>query len=217
MADIQFVQFSDALRVAGTVELPGVEPRTLEIRGPDFRSAIEVFINEEKSPSFVVAAKGVILAQVPTTMENAVIRSISVLSSEFTATFQSKLRFRIGSDSKSTSGLRAMMQTFLKILFTTAGTDAFVQSVGGSALRILGRQTNLQQSGALASDFAIAIRRTESQMRSLQSRQPRLPDDEKLLSAELLHVKFDPQLAAILARVELVSQSGIRAITNLEL
>jgi len=217
MADLQYFQFSDALELTGARELPGFLPRTLELHGPSFSTAVEVYINESKSPSFVISSSRVILAQVPDAVVDQPVRNISILSSEFTATIRSQIRFRIGVNPAKVSGLKAMMQTFLKLLFTTPGTDAFVKRLGGAALRNVGRNFDLGQSSDLVADFSVAVSRSESQMRALQGYQPRLPDDERLLSAKLLNVRFDPATTALIARVELISQSGIRAITNLEL
>jgi len=215
--DLQYIQFSDSLRLTGAREIPDLSPRTLQINGPDFRSAVEVIINDVESPSFVIANKNSILAQVPAGQTKSTVKSIVVLSSEFTATFQSKIRFRIGDTPKAATGLKAMMQTFLKLLLTTVGTDGFAKKTGGSALLNIGKNFDIGQSSTLVSDFAISVRRTEQQMLSLQAHQPRLPDDERLLSANLLNAKFDVNLLTLITRVELIAQSGIRAITNLEL
>ena len=215
--DLQFIQFNDALRMTGAKEIPDFVPRTLEITGVDMRNATEVLINEITSPSFVVASKHVIFAEVPEEATRDVIRSVSVLSADFTATIQSRIRFRLGTDPQKATGLKAMMQTFLKILFTTSGTDAFAKKIGGNGLRNIGRNFDLGQSSTIVADFTIAIRNTEAQMRALQSRQPRLADDERLLSANLLNAKFDASITTLIARVELFAQSGKMAIANLEL
>ena len=215
--DIQFIQFQDALRVTGADEIPDLEPRSLEITGPDFSSAIEVLINEVTSPSYVVASRTKILAEVPDSEKKVPIRGISVLSANFTATAQSRIKFKLGQDPRKVTGLRAMMQTFLKVLFTTSGTDAFSTTTGGNGLKGVGRSFNVGQSSNIISDFTIAVRRTEQQVKAMQSRQPRLPDDERLASAKLLNAKFDANLTALLARVELIAQSGKLAFANLEL
>lgn len=215
--DLQFIQFQDALPITGASEIPELVPRSLEITGIDFRNAIEVLINEATSPSFVVASKNKILAEIPDSEKSGTIRNVSVLSADFTATVQSRIRFRLGQDPKKATGLRAMMQTFLKILFTTTGTDAFAPRIGGSGLKNIGRNFDIGQSSTIASDFSIAVRRAEQQMKALQSKQPRLPDDEKLASAKLLNTKFDVNLTALIARVELIAQSGKLAYANLEL
>jgi hypothetical protein len=215
--DLQFTQFNDALELTGAREIPDYYPRTLELTGVDLSNAIEVLINEISSPSFVIASKKVIYAEVPGALTRYVIRNISVLSSDFTATIRSRIRFRLGQDPQKATGLKAMMQTFLKILFTTSGTDAFAKKVGGSGLKNIGRNFDVGQSATIVSDFAISVRSAESQMRSLQAKQPRLDDDERLLSANLLNAKFDVNLTALIARVELIAQSGRMAIANLEL
>lgn len=215
--DLQFIQFNDALKLTGAREIPNVVPRTLEITGVDMRNATEVMINEITSPSFVIASKSVIYAEVPEEATRYVIRSISVLSANFTATIRSRIRFRLGMDPQKATGLKAMMQTFLKILFTTSGTDAFAKKIGGSGLKNIGRNFDLGQSSTIVSDFTISVRSTEAQMRALQSKQPRLADDERLLSANLLNATFDVNITALIARVELIAQSGRMAIANLEL
>lgn len=215
--DLQFIQFQDALPVTGVDEIPDLVPRSLEIIGKDFRNTTEVLINESTSPSYIIAAKNRILAEVPDSEKKSTVRTVSVLSADFTATVQSRIRFSIGQDPKRATGLKAMMQIFLKILFTTSGTDAFATRLGGSGLKNIGRNFDIGQSSTIVSDFSIAVRRAEQQIKSLQSRQPRLPDDEKLASAKLLNAKFDVTLTALLARVELIAQSGKLAYANLEL
>ncbi len=215
--DLQFIQFQDALPITGVDEIPDLFPRSLEISGIDFRNATEVLINESTSPSFVIASKNKILAEVPGVDKRTTIRNVSILSADFTATVQSRIRFRFGQDPKKLTGLKAMMQVFLKLLFTTNGTDAFAPQMGGSGLKNIGRSFDVGQGSTIVSDFAIAVRRTEQQIKALQSKQPRLPDDERLAAARLLNAKFDVNLTALLARVELIAQSGKLAYANLEL
>lgn len=215
--DLQYIQFSDALELTGAEEVPDLAPRSLLLYGIDLRSAVEVYINDQLSPSFVIASKNRIIAQVPTTQRKSTIKTIEILSSDFTATVKSKILFRIGTDSKPVTGLRAMMQEYLKILFTTAGTDSFAKKIGASAIKAIGDNFDLSPGSNIVANFTIAVGRAAEQMISLQSYQPRLSDDERLLAANLLNVNFDPALTALVARIELIPQSGIRAIVNLEL
>lgn len=215
--DLQFVLFQDALRITGVREVPLIEPRSLQILGKEFYHAVEVQINETKSPSYVIANGGTIIAQVPNGQTKSNIRSVSVLSSDFTASFRSKITFRIGDDPTLTFGLKALMQSFLKLLLTTPGTDSFVQRVGGNGLKNLGGVFDSSQSASIVTDFTIAVSRTTSQIRAMQARQSRLDSDERLLSANVLHVRFEPSTTSLVARVELIPQSGKRAVVNLEL
>lgn len=215
--DLQYIQFSDSLSVTGAQEIPGLEPRSLEIRGVDFRNATKVFMNDLLSPSFVVSSQNIILAQVPTPLVKSNIQSIEVISSEFTATWQSKLIFEIGENPKLITGLQVLMQTFLKVLFTTPGSDSFVGKLGGNALKNLGGSFEVSETSSVVSDFTIAVSRTVTQIQGLQAQQTQIPDDERLLAANVLSVGFNPYLTALVARVELIAQSGRRAIVNLEL
>jgi len=215
--DISFVQYNDVLPLNDVEEVPGLEPRTLRIHGLDFDSAIDVLINDESTPSFVIADRKTIIAQVPDGQKYSTVRDISVLSSNFTATVRSKLEFKFGKDPKKITGLRAMMQMFLKVLFTTPGFDAFAKQLGGGTLTLIGGSIDVHNNPSLVAGLAIAISRTVDQIRALQARQPKIPDDERLLSAEPHGIHYDPATTALVARVELVSQSGVRAIANLEL
>lgn len=215
--DIQTFFFSDMLGVTGVEEVPDLLPRSLNIFGRDFHAAVRVLLDDQDSPSWIVVSPQQILAQVPEPLAGAIITSVQVLSSDFTATEKSKLFFELGNDTKKVTGLKAMMQTFLKILFTTPGTDAFSKSIGGGALQGLGKNFDASNTQNLVSDFAIAVRRAEMQTISLQSRQLRLPDDEKLAAANVLGVMMDVASTSLLARVELIAQSGKLAITTLEL
>jgi len=215
--DLQYIQFSDALSVTGASEIPDLVPRSLQIRGMDFRHAIKVYMNDLLSPSFVVSSNTIILAQVPTPLVKSNIQTIEVISSEFTATWQSKLIFEIGDNPKLITGLQVMMQTFLKVLFTTPGSDSFVGRLGGNALKNLGGSFEVSETSSVVSDFTIAVSRTVTQIQGLQAQQTQIPDDERLLAANVLGVSFNPYLTALVARVELIAQSGKRAIVNLEL
>jgi len=215
--DLQCFYFSDVLGITGAEDVPGISPRSLNISGTDFRHATRVLLDDQDSPSWIISSKQQILAQVPEALADSVISSIQVLSSDFTATVRSKLIFELGNDPRKLTGLKAMMQTFLKVLFTTPGTDSFAKKIGGGALQGLGKNFGAASSQNLASDFSISVRRAEVQMIALQSRQLRLPDDEKLAAANVLGVTMDVASTSLLARVELVAQSGKMAITALEL
>jgi hypothetical protein len=69
----------------------------------------------------------------------------------------------------------------------------------------------------LVSDIVIAINRTQRQIISAQSRDTRSPRDERLLSARVVSANFDKLQSAFYVKLELVSQAGRTAITNLEL
>lgn len=215
--DFQCFFFGDVMNITGAEEIPDLLPRSLNIYGKDFDHTVRVLINDMDSPSWIVVSRNQIVAQVPTPIANSNVTGIEVLSSDFTATARSKLIFELGRQTQKTSGLKAMMQTFIKILFTTPGTDVFAKRIGGGGLDSLGKSFDKNSTQNLVSEFSIAIRRAELQMIALQSHQPRLPTDERLAAANILGVRMDPVSTTLLARVELIAQSGTMAIANLEL
>jgi len=212
--DLQYIQFSDALPLTGIEEIPEMLPRSLLLHGTDLSNAIEVRVNDDKSPSFVISSVNTIIAQVPSSTIGRTIDSVTVLSSDFTASLRSVITFKIGNNPKEVSGLKALMQTWLKILLTTPGFDSFTKYLGGSVQQYVGGKYN---GGTASAAFSAAVTQTTKQVMALQTKQTRLPDDERLIGSELLGLTFDPSLPGLLARVALYTQAGTRAIANMEL
>jgi hypothetical protein len=143
--------------------------------------------------------------------------TVTVLSSNFTATIRSTLEFSFSDSPRSATGIKAMMQTFLKMLMTDRGSDSFKQTLGGSGLSSIGTTFSRTDTASITGDFATSISRTVAQIRTLQASQTQIPDEERLLSARLISNKLDVEQSALIAKVELVSQSGTSALVNLEL
>ena len=215
--DIQVVYMMDVLPVDQVAEIPGVVPRTLDIRGPDFRSVIAVELNEVNVQSFVIVSKNRILAQVPTDQEREIIRSVSVLSSNFTKTSSSKLLLEFTLNPKKVSGLKKLIQTFVLHLLKTPGSDAWYPRSGGGVTKIIGGNFSKDKVGGVAAEFTTCVHRTRSQIISLQATNTRLAPSERLAAANVLSAVFHAELSALLTRVEVVSQSGERALVGLEL
>ena len=213
--DLQYIQFNDALPLTGVSEIPDMVPRSILVQGRDLTSAVAVSINDAQSPSFVVANPQTIIAQVPDSSAGRLITSVVVASSDFTASLKSIITFMIGNEPKKVSGIKALMQMWLKILLTTPGYDSFTQNIGGGAQQYVGSQYS--GGSAATASFAIAVQQTTKQILSLQASQTRLPDDERLVASDLLGLTYDPSLPGLLARVALYTQAGARAIANMEL
>ena len=215
--DIQVTYLRDVLRVDSVTNVPGMFPRTLDIRGPDFRSVERLEINEEPSPSFAVVSSKQILAQVPESQEKSLIRTLAVLSSRFTRTEVSQIKFEFTNNPKRLVGLQKLVQNFLLYLLRTPGSDAWYQNTGGGVLKLIGAYYSKNNAGGVTAAFTTAVSRTRTQLVSLQAANPRLTDTEKLAAANVLSASFDTQQTALVARVELINQAGERAITSLEL
>lgn len=193
-------------------------PRSLDVHGEDFRSVDEVLINDIPSPDVIILGKTRLIAQLPATLQLVPsVVSVSVLSRNLTVTNRSVIRFRISDTPGRVRGILRLIQLFLKVLFATPGSDIFNRKSGGGALANIGETFGIDEGGDVISDFIISVDTTARQIISTQGRQPRLPRDERLLSARVPQAGFNRELGAIIATVELTSQAGRAALANLEL
>lgn len=219
--DLQVVQPREAIRlnrIRFTPPSPVGLPLSLDIIGEDFSSVDEVLINEIPSPDVIVLTRNRLIAQLPSILQRVPnVTSVSVLSRRLTLTSRSFIEFRLSDQPGRVRGILRLMQLFLKVLFTTPGTDIFRRRTGGGALRNLGATFGADEGGSIVSDFIISIDTTSRQIIAFQGSDPRTPRDERLLSARVLSAGFNREQGAILAAVELVSQAGQAATANLEL
>jgi hypothetical protein len=214
--DLQVVFPQEAIILNNVRILPG-PPRVVDVTGADFRAVDEVLINKVASPDYVVLSKTRLAAQVPDSLSEQHIFTVQVLSRRLTITPRSLLRFRIGQKPGKVTGIQRLLQKFLRILFTTPGTDIFNKSLGGGGLVKVGQTFGMEDGSDILSNLIIAIDTTSRQLVALQSRNPSLPPDERLLSAKVLSAGFDKAEGAIDVVVEIVSQAGRAAVANLEL
>lgn len=216
MIDLQVVFPQEAVLLNNVRILPG-PPRVVDVVGSDFRAVDEVLINGVESLDVVVVSKTRVVAQVPDILLNQKVLSVTVLSRRLTISPKSILKFRIGNSPSKVSGILRLMQKFLKLLFQTPGTDIFSKSAGGGALKNIGMTFGYGEGADVVSNLVIAIDTTARQIVSIQSRNPSVPREERLLSAKVLRAGFNKEEGAVDVAVELVSQAGRTAIANLEL
>ena len=191
--------------------------RTLDIVGEDFRSVDEVLVNGSVSPGLVIVSKTRLLAQVPAAALLQQVTSVQVVSRSLVLTDKSLIKFQIGHTPSKVRGVLRLMQIFLKVLFTTQGSDIFTQGSGASALRNLGANFGKEQGGGIISDFVVAVASAQKQIISIQSRDSSIPRDERLLSARVTRSSYNKNETALVVSVELTSQAGRAALANVML
>ncbi len=190
----------------------------VRVEGDDFRAVDEVLINDTASPDVIVLSRTLLTAQLPDMYQTMPeVRSVMVLNKQLTLSPRSLIRFRIGKSPGKVRGILRLMQLFLKVLFTSPGSDIFRPNSGGGLLRSLGTTFGQDEGSNLVSDIVIAVNRTQRQIIAAQSRDQRSPRDERLLTARIISANFDKLQSAFYVKIELVSQAGRTAITNLEL
>lgn len=217
MIDLRIIEIRDLLPVNKVEYANGVTPRSIYVRGLNFKNAHEVWINEVKSPSVVIVNGTTLLAQVPTSILDAAIRSVTVVSHRITGAKRSRIEFRIGDTTHLISGLERLIQTFVKLLLQTPGTDAFRPVVGGGLIAAAGKLSlnPITAANSVVADVQVAVSRTQQQLISLQANDSALSLSEKLLYAKLLEARFVPNEQALDCRIELANhemQSGVVAM-----
>lgn len=215
--DFQVVFPADIIPLNSVRIVPGLAPRTIDVLGEDFRAIDEVRINDVRSPSFVVLSQYRLLAQVPPSIINDTITSVGVISNRVTLTDRSLLRFKLGTRTTKVSGILRLMQTFIKVLFTTPGRDIFSPRIGGNGLAPLGANFSRNAGSSIVADFVIAVNNASKQIIAMQSRDPSIPREERLLSATVQNANFNQNEAALIVGIELLSQTGQRALSQLML
>lgn len=217
LLDFQVISAREVIKINRVRLYPASSVRTLDVIGEDFRSVDEVLINEIASPDVVVLSRTRLLAQVPDTLTNATLTSVSVISQRLAITEKSFIKFRISRTPGKVTGIMRLVQLFLKILFTTPGTDIFSPKIGGGGLKSLGSSFGLDEGGDIVSGFIISVDNTARQIIQIQSRRFNIPPDERLLSAKVIRAGYNRNETALLASVELLSQAGRVATARLEL
>jgi hypothetical protein len=215
--DFQVVFPQEALNLNLVRVADNLAVRTLDITGNDFRSVDEVLINGSKSPSVVVVSRQRLLAQVPAAALLQRITSVQVTSRSLVLTDRSVIKFQIGQTPSKVRGILRLVQLFLKVLFTTQGSDIFSPNTGASALRNLGRTFGRDEGGGIISDFVLAVSAAQRQIITSQSRDSAIPRDERLLSARITNSSYNKNEAALVVSVELTSQAGRAAVANVVL
>jgi hypothetical protein len=187
------------------------------IVGDDFTAVDEVLLNDVPSPAFTIHSATMLTAQMPVEVQGNTLVTVVVVSYRFVYTKQSLVSFRFGRTNRKTSGINRLVQLFVKTLLTSPGSDIFSHYTGGGALRNLGRTFSKDAAGGIVGDFVISVDSTTKQVIAMQSRRPRLPRDERLLSAEVQSARFDTAQTALIVSILLVSQAGTAATANIVL
>jgi hypothetical protein len=214
-SDIQVAYPQQSINISSVAMVQGLDLPTVAVIGDDFSAVDSVLINDIPSPSVVVVSKTQLVAVLPQQVYGQSVLNISVVSYRLVYTAQSVVSFRLGNTNRRATGMIRLVQLFLKVLLTTPGSDIFNPTLGGGAMVNLGRTFSLSNSGSIVSDFVISVDNTVKQIISMQARQPRLPREERLLTARVAQSYFDTAQTALIAAVNLASQAGAVATANL--
>lgn len=215
--DFQVCFPQEILPLTGVRTIDGLSVRTVDVRAADLRGADEVLINGVPAPEFVLLSDTRLLAQVPDAVLSSPISSVQVTSSRLVLSPQSRIRFRLGNTTSKVRGILRLVQLFLKILLTSQGSDIFARKIGASALRNLGDTFSAAESGRVVSDLVLSVANAQRQLIAIQARDTSIPADERLLAAKVTRAAYDRNESALVATIELTSQTGRVGLANLAL
>jgi hypothetical protein len=211
MDSIQVIRLLDVLRVNEIRNAIGVVPRSIIVKGKDFKNVEQVLINSFVAPEFVVYSTTELVAEVPEVVRDTPITDVAVLSSSLTLTDRSLVEFTFGTRPKKAKGILRLMQVFLRQLLRTPGSNIFHRRSGGGMLKRVGGVMN----DKAAADVAIAVNNAKQYIIGAQTPERNIPPIERLLSAEISALTADPKSTALYVTVVLTSHSGVRGAATL--
>ncbi len=212
MIDLQTIVLQDVVAVRRVLDLGG-SPRMLRVDGKDFRSAVEVFVNDLPVDVFVKESAHTLLLEAPEGLSDDLVRSVLVLSASLTQTESSVIRFRLTPG--KVSGIVRLMQLFVKLLMTTPGTDLYNQESGGGLQALVAIAVPGSRTSEATSRFTQIVGRVRDQITSMQASATGIPADERLASARVISVDFDKTTSTLRGRIFLSTVAGKQALANL--
>lgn len=211
MLGIQLIRLLDVLPITSFTNAPGVSPRSLIVKGENFQNVDTVLINGMVAPEFVVYKTTELIAQVPADFEDAVITDVAVLSANPSYTGKSLIELTLGTRVREISGKQRLLQNFVRLLLRTPGTNIFHKTSGGGLPKRIGAALD----DRIAADVAIAINNTKQYIIAAQTQERNIPQDERLLSAEIQGLTVDPTNASVYVTVVLTTHAGARSAATL--
>lgn len=209
--DIGFTQYIDSLGYS-SIRLVSSSPRIIEIRGEDFRKVSKVLVNNIECPSIDVVSDKVILAEMP--LEVPAINKISILSSGPTAT-KDATTVAIGMFDRvqKATGMAALIQRVIKILFTTPGTNIADPSQGVGLQGYFG--SNKADLGSATALISSLVESVEFYIKS-DINYNKLPKSEQLSSIEVNSIVWDRENQTLSIDLKITAADGNSSISQLE-
>lgn len=209
---IRLIRLLDVLPVTAARNAEGVFPRSLIITCDSLHAVDQVLFNGMLSPSFAVYSEHQLIAEVPEVLDGAIITDVAVLSSVPTMTERSLIEFGIGARVARQTGVQRLVQTFVRLLLRTAGSNIFHKTLGGSLSASIG-VSNV--SSRAAADVAMAIGTVRQQIIAAQTPYSLIPPSERLLSAEVASLTEDPASSSLFCTLVLTAHDRQRSAATL--
>lgn len=212
MYDFKVVRAQALLKFSTIAPIRQFEPPSILVMGEKLDRAAEVIYNGFSAPEFFISSPNRLIVRIPKSQIGKDIRDLRILSNVELTREDATLSLELTKPPKTVSGMSRLIQAFVLVFLSTPGSDIFNKSSGGGARSVIGRTGG---SKGAAADLALAVDRTKAQLIQAQAGNPRIPPEERLLSATLSSVQFDEQTTTLLAEVDLRNALGDGAVVSI--
>jgi len=118
-----------------------------------------------------------------------------------------KVSFSWGKRTKPVSGILRLVQTVVKMMLTTPGTDSFYVESGTILPGLVNRGVTQSSQQLIKMDVAVSLQDLERQIQDAQASQA-IPDDERLQEIRIRRIEFRPQSLEWIVDITVISYAG---------
>jgi len=207
MKDLLVTSVRASLPIKGKVNIVSKNPVILNVYGDKFQQARFVFINDIEVPTFNIITNSQIQITVPSSIPLQQIKSISILSELFVLDKTNLIYFDLGNSVRSLTGIQKLVQQFIKLLLQAPGTNLFNKDAGGGLLNMIGKNTD-GMSQPITSDIVDAVNRTKNYIIAKQSKNKRIPLDERLMDVAVNGISVGQDKVSVSVNLVLTNMTG---------
>jgi hypothetical protein len=208
---IRLVRLLDVLPVTAARNAEGIVPRSIIVTCDKLHAVDQVLFNGIVSPGFAIYNDHQLIAEVPEVLDEAVITDVAVLSSIPTMTERSLVELGVGARIARQSGTQRLVQTFVRLLLRSPGSNIFHKTLGGGLYSSIGKNV----TSRAAADIAMSISMVKEQIIAAQASYSLIPPAERLLSAEVAGLTEDPANTTIFCTLVLTAHDRQRSAATL--
>lgn len=216
MKELSVTSVRASLPIKGKITILSKDPIILAIYGEKFQQARFVFINDIELSTFNIISNSQIQVTVPSTIPLDQIKTISVLSELFVLDKTNLIYFDLGNTIKSLTGIQKLVQQFIKLLLQSPGTNLFNKDAGGGLLSMIGKNTDGLVK-PVTSDIVDAVNRTKNYIIAKQSRNKRIPLDERLMDVAVNGISVGSDKVSVSVNLLLTNMTGRSSSASLSI
>jgi hypothetical protein len=207
MKDFKILTAKILLKINTVVPVRNFLPPAIMVTGEDLNKLDQIYYNEVLAEDYIITSSSRLVVAVPESQIGKDLFSLKIISTVPVPFKDADLTLELGGPLRSISGIERLIQSWLLIFMTNPGSDIFSPDSGGGGRSIIGKPTDSLHK-SVSADLTLAIERAKSELLRLQSKYPRVPPSEKLLSASLENIAFNQSTGILSARVSITNMIG---------